>query len=117
MIRELLRRVLNSRGFTVVEFDNGTDAAEALSDPHAPERFRLVVLDINPPGPNGFGVLRAMRGSGTVQRLPVVMVTARARSDEVLEGLELGASDHLAKPFAVALLLHKINTLLAQVPR
>ncbi|MDQ1295844.1 MAG: hypothetical protein QG608_3731 [Actinomycetota bacterium] len=114
VVRELLKRVLSSRGFSVVEFDNGVDAASALSAPDAPDRFRLVVLDVNLPGTNGFGVLRAMRDAGTVGRLPVVLLTARARSEEVLEGLELGASDHLAKPFSVPLFLHKINTLLAR---
>jgi DNA-binding response OmpR family regulator len=117
VIRELLKRVLSSRGFSVVEFDNGVDAARALSALDAPERFRLVVLDVNLPGASGFGVLRAMRDAGTVGRLPVILLTARARSEDVLEGLELGAWDHLAKPFAVPLFLHKINTLLVQGTR
>ena len=69
-----------------------------------------VLLDCMLPGADGFAIVRAMRAA---QRYtPVLMLTARSRTEDVLEGLEAGADDYLAKPFDLTILLVRLKSLL-----
>jgi DNA-binding response OmpR family regulator len=82
---------------------------EATS-PDAPERVGVIVLDCMLPGSDGFSIVRALRDA---QRYtPVLMLTARSHSADVLEGLEAGADDYLPKPFDLNILLVRIKSLL-----
>ena len=97
---------LEARGFTVVvarDGDAGYRAAIA-------ERPDLVLLDVMMPKRDGYEVCRALR---KVQpALPILMLTARGQEDEVVLGLKLGADDYVKKPFSVAELVARIETLL-----
>lgn len=77
------------------------------------DNFDLVVLDVMLPGIDGFQVAAEMRKRKNF--IPVLMLTARSRSDDVLKGLEAGADDYLPKPFELSILMARINSLLRRV--
>ena len=72
--------------------------------------FDAVVLDVMLPGMDGFAVARAMRAAQNYT--PVLMLTARGRPEDVLEGFAAGADDYLPKPFELSILLARLNGLL-----
>jgi two-component system, OmpR family, alkaline phosphatase synthesis response regulator PhoP len=75
-----------------------------------PTRFDLVILDVMLPGIDGFGVVADLRRTG--QFVPVLMLTARGRAEDVLRGFQSGADDYLAKPFELPILLARVQGLL-----
>src|ERR1051325_1602569 len=70
----------------------------------------VVILDVMLPGKDGFETAAELRAAG--QYVPILMLTARGRADDVLRGFEAGADDYLAKPFELAILLARVNGLL-----
>jgi len=74
----------------------------------------VILLDVDLPGLNGLDVLRRLKGVEMTRVSSVVMLTARTGERDVLTALELGAIDHIAKPFSVPVLMHKVRTLLKQ---
>lgn len=112
----LLERVLTSHGWSVRMLGDGVRAAEVLADHGSAGMFDLILLDISLPGLDGFGVLGRMQEAGTLQALPVVVLTARSRDEEVVRALEMGASDHVAKPVSVDVLLHRLDRVLQRIP-
>ena len=105
-LREALALVLDLNGFDVTTARDGREAIRTLADmpPDA------VVLDVLMPGIDGLEVCRRMRAAG--DRTPVLMLTARAEVGERVEGLEAGADDYLAKPFAREELIARLRALL-----
>src|SRR5213595_1534718 len=94
-IRALLKEYLTRAGFRV------TTAADAAAARRLSETldFDLMVFDVMMPGEDGFSLTRAMRArAGPPGQTPVLMLTARGTPDDRIEGLSLGADDHLAKP-------------------
>jgi DNA-binding response OmpR family regulator len=103
-----LRFNLEAEGHDVTLKDNGEAAlAEIESDP---SHVDLVVLDVMLPGINGFTVAARMRARGLL--IPILMLTARGRAEDVLRGFEAGADDYLPKPFELSILIARINALL-----
>ncbi|RAK60013.1 hybrid sensor histidine kinase/response regulator [Phenylobacterium hankyongense] len=92
--REVLRRRFQRLGYEVVEADSGAAALAVIETTD----IDLVLLDIVMPGMDGLEVLRRLRLTHSAQALPVIMVTAKASSDDVAVALELGANDYLTKP-------------------
>jgi len=102
-IQSFLTRGLEAEGYTVVAADNGRDGLALASV----GEWDLVVLDLLLPGLSGLQVLRELhRGR---PRLPVVILSARADLQTKLRGFELGATDYLAKPFAIDELLARVR--------
>ena len=101
--RTVLARRFARRGFEIEEAEDGRKALELIGD-HP--RYDAVLLDVVMPGMSGLEVLRQLRARFTRAELPVVMVTARAETDDMVQALSLGANDYLTKPvnFAVAFL-------------
>lgn len=99
--RDILTRRLSRRGYDVVEASGGREALEKI----AADVFDVVLLDIMMPDINGNEVLRRIRETKSATELPIIMVTAKSQSEDVVESLELGANDYITKPvdFAVAL--------------
>jgi diguanylate cyclase (GGDEF)-like protein len=99
--RIVLARRFQRRGFEIIEAEDGQQAL-ALIEQHA---FDVVLLDAMMPGLSGNEVLRQIRTRYSAAVLPVIMVTARTESENVVESLQLGANDYITKPvdFAVAL--------------
>jgi diguanylate cyclase (GGDEF)-like protein len=108
--RAFLARRLKRRGFEVVEADGGAAALDCL----AREPVDLVLLDVMMPEIDGLEVLRRIRGEPSPVLLPVIMVTAKHESEDIVRALELGANDYVAKPIDFAVLLARIQTQVAR---
>ncbi len=104
-IRTAVKLALEDEGWTVVEAANGEDALTAFQQQPAD----VVLIDIMLPGIDGFEVCRSIRRTSDV---PIVMVTARDDTHDVVAGLEAGADDYLTKPFAPKELSARIRALL-----
>jgi DNA-binding response OmpR family regulator len=83
---------------TSLRVDNGADAVRFLVDDG--RRARVVLLDIDLPALDGFGVLQALRDAGVLARTHVIVLSSRASGQDTARALGLGAADHLAKPFS-----------------
>ncbi len=105
-VREALALVLDLNGFDVATAADGREAIRTLAL-QAPD---ALVLDVLMPGLDGLEVCRRMRATG--DRTPVLMLTARAEVSERVAGLEAGADDYLAKPFAHEELVARLRALL-----
>ena len=103
-----LRFNLEAEGYAVEVADTGEAALDILHDPE--RTFDLAVLDVMLPGKDGFTVVTELRARS--QFLPVLMLTARGRAEDVLLGFAAGADDYLPKPFELAILIARINGLL-----
>jgi diguanylate cyclase (GGDEF)-like protein len=104
----LLVHALHTRGLRVVHLSNGKEALARLTG-GTRLRARVVVLDVDIPGLNGFDVLGQLHAHGVLSHLRVLMLTARAGEHEVLESLRQGAFDHVAKPFSLPILMQRIR--------
>ncbi len=107
-IRTALRLALEDEGWEVDEVASGEEALEAFNRVPAD----VVLVDIMLPGVDGFDICRAIRKSSDV---PIVMITARSDTHDVVAGLEAGADDYLTKPFAPKELSARIRALLRRV--
>jgi DNA-binding response OmpR family regulator len=88
--------------------ENGEDALRKLTE--QPRRYDLVVLDVMLPGIDGFAVTAELRRLGLY--VPVLILTARGRSEDVLSGFGAGADDYLTKPFELPIFLSRVRGLL-----
>lgn len=103
-----LRFNLEAEGHAVEVFGTGEAALERLAQEG--EHIDVVVLDVMLPGVDGFGVVRELRKAERF--VPVLMLTALHRPEDVLKGFASGADDYLPKPFDLSILLARINSLL-----
>jgi two-component system alkaline phosphatase synthesis response regulator PhoP len=106
-----LRFNLEAEGHDVALATNGEQALASILDER--RSFDIVVLDVMLPGQDGFAVATALRSAG--QFVPILMLTAHNRAEDVLKGFEAGADDYLPKPFELAILIARINGLLRRV--
>lgn len=104
-VREAVGLLLTRSGLDVESAADGTTALELT----ATGRFDLVLLDLMLPGVDGFEVCQRLRGRSPI---PIVMLTARDDTADVVRGLELGADDYLAKPFEPAELVARVQAAL-----
>jgi DNA-binding response OmpR family regulator len=109
-IRTTMRMALEDEGFEVFEAASGEAALDAFDRQPAD----LVLVDLMLPGMNGFDLCRSLRSASDV---PIVVVTARVDSHDVVAGLEAGADDYVRKPFAVKELAARIRALLRRSQR
>jgi DNA-binding response OmpR family regulator len=103
-----LRFNLEAEGYAVDVTDNGEDALQRLLTDG--QDFDALVLDVMLPGKDGFSVARELRASKNY--IPLLMLTARGRPEDVLHGFESGADDFLPKPFNLDILIARIKGLL-----
>ena len=104
-----LEFLLTEAGYEVFTAVNGADALK-LAEQHKPD---LLVLDIMLPVVNGFEVCRTVRSNPALRDMPILMLTARGREQEIARGLALGANAYVTKPFGTRELMSKIRELLA----
>jgi DNA-binding response OmpR family regulator len=104
-IRRVMQLALQHEGFEVVEAATGEVGLKALDT----RSFDAVCLDLMLPGIDGFAVCRSIRNGCDV---PIIMITARSDSQDVVKGLEAGADDYICKPFVVPELIARVRALL-----
>jgi two-component system, OmpR family, alkaline phosphatase synthesis response regulator PhoP len=107
-LAEGLRFNLEAEGYAAEVVGDGEGATDKLLQRKEP--FDVVVLDIMLPGKNGFAVVSELRAARNY--VPVLMLTARGRPEDVLKGFASGADDYLAKPFDLSILLARLQGLL-----
>jgi len=107
-IAEGLRFNIEAEGHQAHVVTNGIRAVDLLLEER--DRFDAVILDVMLPGRNGFEVAAAVRAAG--QFVPILMLTARGRPEDVLKGFEAGADDYLPKPFELSILIARLGGLL-----
>lgn len=110
---DLLALVLGKSGFDVKTYATPGRFFDALVK-HRPD---VTVLDMHLPGMDGRDVIRVLRANGATKRMPIVAISAVARSTaDVVQGLELGADEYMAKPVDLDLLVARIAVLLRRAP-
>jgi DNA-binding response OmpR family regulator len=99
---------LEAEGHAATVIEDGTQALATLLK--EPAVYDVVILDVMLPGKDGFAVAAELRAAG--QYVPILMLTARGRPEDVLHGFESGADDYLPKPFELSILLARLKGLL-----
>ena len=105
-MRRIVRNLLKELGFTnVQEAEDGVDALSKLRG----AEFDFVVSDWNMPNMTGIELLRNIRADAKLKHLPVLMVTAEAKKENIIEAAQAGASGYVVKPFTAATLDEKLK--------
>ena len=105
-MRRIVRNVLKQIGFTnVEEAENGKEALDKLKS----EPYGFVVSDWNMPVMTGIDMLRAIRADGSLKDIPVLMVTAEAQKENIVEAVQAGVSNYIVKPFTAEALQEKMG--------
>ena len=112
-IRELEQYALQSNGYEVQGFESAEPFWQAMRAAE-PE---LVILDVMLPGEDGFSILKKLRNTPSLRRLPIIMVTAKSSELDTVRGLDCGADDYIAKPFGIMELAARIKALLRRSGR
>ena len=110
-IRDMLRMALEISDFECLEAENIQDAHRIIVD----ERPSIVLLDWMLPGGSGLELLRRLKRSDTTAEIPVIMLTAKAAEENIVQGLDVGADDYVIKPFAPRELIARIKALLRRI--
>ncbi|HSH95948.1 MAG TPA: adenylate/guanylate cyclase domain-containing protein [Roseimicrobium sp.] len=106
--RSLLVEYLHREGFRITQASNGMEALLLLAD----QEFDLVITDLEMPEIDGYGVLEQMRKNKTLRHIPVLIVSGWNEIENVVRGIEMGAADHLSKPFNRMILLSRVHACL-----
>ncbi len=105
-MRRIVRNLLKELGFAnVQEAEDGIDALAKLRA----DKFEFVVSDWNMPNMTGIELLRNIRADAALKHLPVLMVTAEAKRENIIEAAQAGASGYVVKPFTAATLDEKLK--------
>jgi two-component system chemotaxis response regulator CheY len=111
-MRRIVRGLLKEMGCNNAE--EAEDGAVALAAMKA-QRFDFVVCDINMPNMNGFDFLKAVRADDSLKHIPVLMVTAEARKEDIVLAAQIGASGYIVKPFTKATLEEKVQKIVQKI--
>ena len=112
-IRELLIMLLKRQGFKVVAFSSALEALKKYQDlVQENDKIDLIVLDWMLPGMTGIEFLKSFAEKEFTPRPPVLMVTAKAESKDIVQGLEAGADDYITKPFEPSIFIARIRALI-----
>lgn len=111
-MRRIVRNLLKESGFT--EADEAEDGVSALHKLRS-STFHFVVSDINMPNMNGFQLLSEIKKDEQLKHLPVLMVTAEARKEDIVMAAQQGAAGYIVKPFTKATLEDKVNLILTKM--
>jgi diguanylate cyclase (GGDEF)-like protein len=110
----MLQHAMESRNFRVATYSDGETAVAALTGTTPEVQATVILLGVDLPALNGLDVLRRLKAVEVTRTSSVVMLTSRTGERDVLAALELGATDHIAKPFSVPVLMHKVRMVLRQ---
>lgn len=109
--QKLVARMLTGAGYETSLASNGVEALEMIVSAQ-PD---LIVSDVMMPEMDGFTLLYALRSNPQTANIPVIMLTARASGDDILDGIDMGANDYIPKPFHPEELLASVKERLAHL--
>ena len=111
-MRRIIKNLLRDLGFTnTVEADDGTTALPILNQGH----IDFLVTDWNMPGMTGIDLLRHVRADEKLKHLPVLMVTAEAKREQIIEAAQAGVNGYVVKPFTALALKEKIEKIFERI--
>ena len=105
-LRFILGVHLRAAGFEVIDASDGGKAVEFAVE----RRPDLIIMDVGLPGMDGVAATRLLRADARTADIPIIMLTARSRSEDIIRGLDAGAQEYLLKPFDVAELMARVRT-------
>jgi two-component system chemotaxis response regulator CheY len=112
-MRRIIKSVLNDLGYSnVTEADDGSTALPLLRDGD----FDFLITDWNMPDMPGLELLKAVRANEKLAKLPVLMLTAEAKRDQIVAAAQAGVSGYIIKPFTADVLKKKLTTILNTMP-
>jgi len=110
-MRRIIKNILRQLGFTnVQEADDGSTAWPKIQS----EPFDLIVTDWNMPKMSGLELLKAIRSDENLKDLPVLMVTAEALKENIIEAVKAGVSNYIVKPFTAETLQEKLQKIFSE---
>ena len=112
-MRRIVRNLLKESGYADAE--EAEDGLAALQKLRSGVHFDFVVSDINMPNMNGFQLLAEIKGDEKLKHLPVLMVTAEAKRDQIIEAAQAGVNGYVVKPFTAQVLKEKIDKIFERV--
>ena len=105
-MRRIIKNLLKDLGFSnIQEADDGSTALPMLQQGY----FDFIVTDWNMPGMQGIDLLRAIRADDSLKHLPVLMVTAEAKKEQIVAAAQAGVNGYVVKPFTAATLKEKLE--------
>ena len=111
-MRRIVRGLLKERGYNNAdEAEDGVVALQKLRN----EQYDFVVSDINMPNMNGFELLAAIKAEASLKHIPVLMVTAEARKEDIVRAAQDGAAGYIVKPFTKATLEEKVQKIMQKL--
>lgn len=111
-MRRIIKNLLRDLGFTnTSEADDGVTALPMLQNGN----FDFLVTDWNMPGMTGIDLLKAVRADDRLKDMPILMVTAEAKRDQIVEAAQAGVNGYVVKPFTAAVLKEKIEKIFERV--
>jgi two-component system chemotaxis response regulator CheY len=111
-MRRIVKNILKQLGFeNIEEAEDGEQAYTKLKSGN----FKLVVSDWNMPNLDGLGLLKKVRSDPDLKNLPVLMVTAEAEKEKVVEAIKAGVNNYVVKPFTAEVLKEKMDKILAKM--
>jgi two-component system chemotaxis response regulator CheY len=111
-MRRIIKNLLRDLGFTnTAEADDGSSALPMLKN----GQFDFLITDWNMPGMTGIELLQAVRANEGLKSLPVLMVTAEAKRDQIIAAVQAGVNGYVVKPFTAAALQEKIEKIFERI--
>ncbi len=107
-MRKLVKDFLKTKGFSILEAEDGEKAIEAYEENRS--KIKLILLDVMMPKLDGWSVLRKIRQED--KTIPIIMLTARAEEQDELFGFELGVDEYISKPFSPKILVARVEAIL-----
>ncbi len=109
IMRNALKRILESSGYKVMVASDGLELSKILEI----NRLDMVLMDVNLPWVDGYELCRLLKSHHSLSKVPLVFVSARKEEDDVRRGFDAGCSDYITKPFDVDKLTGTISTILS----
>lgn len=109
LLGPLLIHALQKKGYSTLWIRDGLEAARRLASSDSSESARLLLMEVDLPGQSGYNLVRQMKAENKLTDSRVLMLSARSTQKDVLTALELGATDHISKPFTLPVLLEKVR--------
>ena len=110
--RDAITTMLENLGFIPIAFSGGKEALAGVKD----KKIDLALLDIMMPEMNGYELMAELKKEPNFKEIPIIMVTAKDKDSEVLEGYQVGADYYITKPFTIRQLEYGLKIFLSQQP-